>query len=140
MSYATLADVQKLIMQDQLILLTDDEDNGVLVTSRVDDALETATITIDSYLSERYELPFATEQQILVVLCAQIAGYLLHVRRNEIPETWVSIHKNSLSMLEKISKGQISLGASDPDVAEDGGRLEISSGEAMFGDDELEKF
>ena len=140
MSYATVADVQKLIALDQLILLTDDEDNGTLVTSRVEDALETASTTIDSYIGDRYKLPFSATQPILNVLCAQIAGYLLHVRRNEIPETWENIHKNALKMLEKINEGKISLGASDPEDDGESGDFKVNSGEAMFGDDELEKY
>ena len=140
MSYATINDLIKLLPEETLIGLTDDEDLGVVNTDRVDAALETATVVIDGYLASRYSLPFSSTPPILSSICVDLAGHLLHIRRDLNSEMWEKRHENAVRFLEKIGEGKLSLGAAEPTGTGDKESLAISAPAALFGDDELERY
>lgn len=140
MSYATIDDLKKLLPESQLIGFTDDEDLGVVHVETVEAALESATITIDGYLANRYSLPFAETPQILTSMCVDIAGHLLHIRRDQISESWEKRYDNAIKFLEKVNNKQLSLGREEPSGTGDKESLQVSGPAAIFGSDELEKF
>jgi len=55
MAYCTLEDLKEKVSEDVLIELTDDEDTGVIDTSRTDRAMADAESEIDSYCAARYQ-------------------------------------------------------------------------------------
>ncbi len=140
MIYATQSDLEQFISEDELIGLTDDEDTGAVVSSRIESVLETASITIDGYLGGRYELPFSSPPQILTKLCVDIAGYLLHIRRNEVSESWEKRHNNAIRFLEKVNGGKLSLGVGDPEGTGENEKFQVGTSEKIFSKDELDKF
>lgn len=139
MSYATQDDLQALIPAEQLLLLSDDNDFGSIDGAVVDTALANASELIDSYLADRYELPFAEVPAILKNICVRVAGYELHARRGEVPDTWSDLRQYALSMLEKMASGQIRLGAAMPKQAATA-KMEISAADPLFSRDELDKY
>ncbi len=140
MSYATQADLEKLLPEKILLALTDDDNLGVIAVDTVEAALETASITIDGYLASRYALPFVETPPILTKICVDLAGHLLHLRRNQESELWQRQSENATRFLEKLSNGGLSLGAGDPIGTGDKESLQVSAPDALFGSDTLDKY
>ncbi len=141
--YATLADLELYIDRDTLILLTDDEDAGVVVESRVNKVLETASTIIDDHLAEAgVTLPLNDVPPRLVQLCCAIGGYLLHVRRDRASEMWEKQYNDALSYLEKVAQGTrtlVKLTGQEVE-ADGGGSVHVAGPAAMFGEETLDKF
>ncbi len=141
MAYATLADLEPWIDADTLIRLTDDGGIGVVDTSVVDTVLEAASLEIDGYLGGRYTLPLDPVPGIIGKLCVDITGYLLHVRREEAPgDYWENQYKNAIAFLDKVGRGQISLGAADPEGTGTGSEVRIASQDRVFDRTKLKGF
>jgi phage gp36-like protein len=117
MSYATLTDLQKVIDYAVLVDLTDDAGSGEIDTAKTDQALAAADVEIDAYLArdERYSLPLNPAPSIVTKLAADIAIYNLYARRSGPPEHWQKRYDNAIKMLERIGKGELSLGANAPE-------------------------
>lgn len=121
--YSTLTDIKKLIPEEVVIQLTDDENTGAVNQTRVDEAIAQADAEIDSYCGGKYSVPFATVPDIVKKISVDIAIYNLYSRRvEEMPETRSDRYKNAIRQLEGIAKGNISIGeATEPTAAEQGG-------------------
>lgn len=120
MAYSTLTDIIKLLPESAIIQLTDDEGDGVVNESRVNEAIAQADAEIDSYCGGIYTVPFATVPDIVKKISVDIAIYNLYSRKVEtIPETRAERYKNAIRQLTDISKGVISLGI-DPAPAQTG--------------------
>ncbi len=114
MSYSTLDDLKKLIPEEILVQLTDDEETGSVNQVRIDEAIAQADAEINAYCSPRYEVPFLPVPDLVRKLSVDIAIYNLYSRRaEEIPATRSERYKNAIRQLEGIAKGIVSLGV-DP--------------------------
>jgi len=143
MPYCTLDDIKKLIPEDALIQLTDDEGLGTVNQTRVDEAIAQADAEIDSYCGGRYSVPFSTVPEIIKKFSVDIAIYNLYSRRVEvIPEVRSERYRNAIRQLEGISKGLISLGVDPAPSASSDGRAETNktTDENVFSRDSLEGF
>jgi len=141
--YCALDDLKKLIPEEALIALTDDEGLGSVNQPRIDEAVKQADAEIDSYCGGRYAVPFTTVPEIIKKLSVDIAIYNLYSRRvEEIPETRAERYKNAIRQLEGITKGGISLGVAAAPEASTDGRAETNkeTDENVFSRDKLEGF
>ena len=132
MAYSTLTDVKKLIPEDTLIQLTDDEGAGVINEARVTEAIAQADSEIDSYLGIRYSVPLSPVPDVVKKLSVDMAIYNLYSRRvEEIPATRADRYKNSIRLLEGISKGTVSIGEKiEPEEAVSGDQPQVSTSES----------
>lgn len=127
MPYSTLDDVRKLIADESLIQLTDDEAMGVIDQNRVEEAIRQADAEIDSYCGERYSVPFSTVPEIVKKISVDIAIYALYSRRvEEVPAVRAERYRSAVRQLEGISKGVISLGVDPSPPASRDGRAETN--------------
>lgn len=119
MAYSTLTDIKKLLPEELLVQLTDDEGSGVVNPGRIDEAISGADAEIDSYCGTKYAVPFTTVPDLVKKCSIDIAIYNLYSRRvEEIPGTRSDRYKNAIRQLEGIAKGQISVGeATEPTAA-----------------------
>ena len=143
MSYSVLDYIKKLIPEDTLIQLTDDDGIGTVNQGRVDEAIAQADSEIDSYCGGRYSVPFATVPGIVKKISVDIAIYNLYSRRVEvIPETRADRYKNAIRQLEGISKGVISIGVDPaPSAAtQSSNTVEIATSEKIFSRDKMAGF
>ena len=144
MAYSTLTDVKKLIPEDTLIQLTDDEGAGVINEARVTEAIAQADSEIDSYLGIRYSVPLSPVPDVVKKLSVDMAIYNLYSRRvEEIPATRAVRYKNSIRLLEGISKGTVSIGEKiEPEEAVSGDQPQVSTSESdrIFTRDKLGGF
>lgn len=113
--YSTLDDIKKLIPEEIVIQLTDDEDLGAVNQARVDEAIAQADAEIDSYCGTKYSVPFSSPvPDIVKKISVDIAIYNLYSRKVEkIPDTRADRYKNAIRQLEGISKGLISIGEAE---------------------------
>lgn len=113
MAYCTAQDVIDRFGEDELIRLTAQANEfgeyGTEVNqTQLDRALSDASATIDSYLASRYPLPMANVLPILNRLACDIVRYFLH-DVSPLDEV-TNRYKEAIRFLEKVSKGEISLG------------------------------
>lgn len=140
MAYSTLADIKKLIPEETLVQLTDDEGLAKINQARVDEAIAQADAEIDAYLGARYTVPFAAPVPALPArLSSRMAVYHLYARKvEEIPKTRVDQYNNVLRVLEKIAEGKISIG--DESADEGTNEVQYSGEDRIFTRDKLTGF
>ena len=112
MAYCTIDDLKKALPETILIRLTDDISIGAVDKVKAEEALTSAAEEIDAYIGGKVKLPIAgTAPPILGKINIDIAIYNLYTRvKEEIPQTRTDRYKNAVRLLEKISKGEISIG------------------------------
>lgn len=116
MAYSTLADLKNQIDEEILMQLTDDEGIGIVNEDRATRGISDADEEIDGYVGIRYEVPLSTVPAIIRKLSVDIAIYNLYCRRGDVvPEVRANRYKAGIKFLEQIAKGQLSLGAQDPE-------------------------
>ncbi len=109
--YSTIDDLKKLIPEETLIQLTDDEGKGVVVVTRAEEAIAQADGEIDSYCAVKYAVPLVPVPGIVKKCSVDMALYNLYSRRvEEIPSTRADRYRNAVRLLEGIVKGTVSLG------------------------------
>ncbi|MBE7415084.1 MAG: DUF1320 domain-containing protein [Deltaproteobacteria bacterium] len=132
--YCTLDDIKKLLPEESLIQLTDDEGQGTVDQGRVDEAIAQADAEIDSYCAVKYRVPFDPVPDLVKKCSVDLAIYNLYSRRvEEIPQTRTDRYRNAIRQLEGISKGTVSLGVDPaPSAASHGERPDISGPARIF--------
>jgi phage gp36-like protein len=143
MAYSTVTDIKKLIPEETLIQLTDDEGAGIVNQGRIDEAIEGADGEIDSYLSAKYTVPLYPVPRVINKLSVDFAIYNLYSRRMEtIPETRATRHKDGVRLLEKIAEGKISIGEATEPTASGSNEAQVStsSEDRIFTRDKLSGF
>lgn len=113
--YASVDDITHQLDDAVLTQLTDDDgsgDYGHLVVVR---AIEDADSEIDGYVGSRYPVPMSHVPPVLRKLSADIAIYNLYSRRQGAPEHRDRRYQDAIRFLESVAKGDVSLGATDPE-------------------------
>lgn len=105
-----------------------------------------AEAEIDGYLGARYDLPLPRVPTLITRLAARMVRYRLYTSRPGLAEEWLTKdYEAVLSTLEKIRKGDISLGMT-PTGGQPGAekvrgrRVRASSRAPVFGRDNMEGF
>lgn len=131
MSYATPTDLDERYGASLITRLSDKDNTGVRVDTVIECALEDADVVIDGFLDGRYPLPLATVPRVLVRLATSLARY--HLEEACASERAIDDYKMAIKMLEKIGKGELSLGLStEGERPEPGTSVEIVSGGHVF--------
>jgi len=153
MPYCTLNDIKKLLPEETLIQLTDDEnlkpaaiDPGnaahAKIIGRIDEAIATADAEIDGYCAGRYSVPFSPVPPVIKGLSVEIAVYRLYQRRT-VPERTEKSYDKAVARLKDISKGLMTLGvAPQPAPADtgDGVSVNCTAEDRIFTRDTLKGF
>jgi phage gp36-like protein len=109
MSYATKADLGDRLTDKQLIELTDFDNAGVIVDSRITAAINDASAKIDSYAGARYSVPLAQSDQVKN-LCLDLTVWRLFTNRNlPLPESMKNNYDASMKFLLDVSSGKATL-------------------------------
>lgn len=143
MPYCTLTDILKLLPEETVVQLTDDEGTGAVHQTRVDEAIAQADAEIDSYCGARYSVPFSPAPDIVRKCSVDIAVYNLYSRRTEeIPEARSERYKNAIRQLEGIARGVITLGVDPPPAGSQVGQhgVDVGSEDRRFSRTKLEDF
>ena len=134
MAYSTIDDIRKLLPEQELIALTDDESLGTVEQGRVDEAIAQADAEIDSYCAVRYSVPVSPVPAMLRKLSVDIAVYSLYSRTvQSAPEVRAERYRAAVRQLEGISKGTLTLGVEQAQSAESSGaETNKTSDESVF--------
>jgi len=144
--YCTVDDLKKAIPEAVLIRLTDDAGAGVVDEDKTSEAIASAAEEIDTYIGGRVKLPIAgTAPPILGKINTDIAIYNLYSRvKEEIPQTRADRYKNAVRLLEKMAKGEISIGLQPPPDPPAAGEYEgagqVNARTKIFDPDTLGKY
>ncbi|TAN40792.1 MAG: DUF1320 domain-containing protein [Nitrospirae bacterium] len=114
MAYCTLDDIKGLLNTEIIMQLTDDENAGAIVESRVIAAIVDADAEIDGYCGVRYTVPFSSVPALIKKLSVDIAIYNLYSRKvDEVPEARKDRYNAAIVKLKDISKGIVRLDATE---------------------------
>lgn len=121
MPYCNLDEIKKLLPEETLIQLVDDENlkpaaitpSHTAMIGRIDEAIATADAEIDGYCAGRYSVPFLPVPPVVKALSVEISIYYLYKRRT-VPETIDNAYDRAVARLKDISKGIMSLGVTPP--------------------------
>lgn len=108
MAYAIKADIQKRLDDQKLVQLTDFTNSGTMDDSRITEALDLATATIDSYAGGRYDLPLTASDQVKD-LCVTIAIFKLYEGRQLVSEWAENAWTRAMKFLDDVRSGKASL-------------------------------
>jgi len=110
MAYCILEDIRQVILDAELIQLTDDARSGVINESRMAQAIASADAEIDGYCAARYTVPFSPVPPIIKKCSVDIAVYNLHARKAmSIPEARQVRYDNAVRILKDIASATVSL-------------------------------
>jgi len=143
MAYCTLDDIKKLLPEDSLIQLTDDEGTGAIDEDIINEVIAQADSEIDGYCGVRYSVPFSPVPAVIKKFSVDIAVYNLYSRRQEeIPETRSERYKNAIKFLEMLAKDTISLGIEPEPTATSNSYAETNktTNDRIFTRDKLKGF
>ncbi len=141
-AYCTLDDLVKLLPEDILVQLTDDDGLGVVDQVRVSESIETAGAEIDGWCKAGgYVVPFDPVPAQIKKCAIDIAIYNLYSRRVEtFPETREKRYKMAVDLLKAIAarKGP-ELGSTMVEAPRAEGLLTVSAPDRLFPHELLEK-
>lgn len=107
MSYSTLDDLKKILPEDTIIQLTNDEGADEVNVTYVTEAISLADGEIDGYIGGKYDVPLTSVPALIRRASGDIAVYIMYKRRvEEIPETRRTSYKDAIRLLEQIRDGK----------------------------------
>ena len=130
MGYCTKDELLTKIPEDYLTDLADDDGDGIVEDSIVNEAIEQASAEIDAYVGSRYPTPLSSVPKIIKKLCIDIAIYNLHLRSDKVTDAWKDVYKNAVELLKAIAKGDITLGVQ---AKSESTGFKVSARERLFG-------
>jgi phage gp36-like protein len=115
MSYCSPTDLANVKTTAELKQLSDLAGTGSVNTTVLQAACDQASNLIDGLISPQYPLPLATVPPMLLSIAVRLALYYLYVGRCSLPEDAKAAYDRDYAFLEKVGKGQASLGEPMPD-------------------------
>lgn len=132
MAYSTQVDMENRIGLEELKLLAGDP----IDTAKINKAITDADALIDSYLGKLYQVPVSPVPAVVSNISVEEAIYNLYGLGRRVPEYWQTRHDDNLNWLDKVAKGEVTLGI-DPPAAGSAGRPEFSSEKRVFTRDDM---
>ncbi|WP_036536715.1 gp436 family protein [Oceanobacter kriegii] len=129
--YAAQSDISARYSQDQLLLLTDRDQDDAPDANVVDQALQDASAEIDTYLAAKYQLPLPQVPAVLTRLCVDVAVYRLAADADMATEERRQRYDDAVSLLKRLATGAASLGLEQA-PASSSGAVFISGGKRNF--------
>ena len=116
MAYCVKDDLLTIMTEEELSLYMGDD-------ALVDEAIEDASSEIDAYLSRRYDTPVSPAPAILKKLCLDITLWNIVSRRqrSEAPPVALERYRAAIRLLEKIARGEITIGPGPAGPEPEGG-------------------
>ena len=110
MTYATVTDMQNRYPARDLIAISD-PNNASIQNAVITQALDDASVEIDSYIESRVTLPLTDPPAVLNLHCCTIAMYRLQsLRPLHDLEDARKRYDDCIKFLTRVSKGELTLG------------------------------
>jgi len=126
--YCTQDDLKEQISEQTMIELADDDGDGVPDAGIIDALITESGDMIDSYLRDKYLVPFTDPPVLIKRICRNLTVCALYRRRLEnLPDSIRDLQQEQLALLEKLASGQVRIGApvADADPAQDRGYYQV---------------
>ena len=133
MAYITKDDLEKRLSSEYLLMIADDDQDGVLDEQVIDEAISQAQSEVDTYIGTRYEVPILDPPQVVKKLTADLAIYYLHMRKDNMPEPVQKLYDGALKLLTLIAQGKVTLGVSEQVEQTSGSAIMIKARDRLFG-------
>ena len=119
--YATAQQVIERYGAGMVRLLTDRDGAGAVDPLVLERALADAAAEIDTYLAAKYDLPLIGTPRVLTRLAVDIAVYRLAAGADLATDERRRRYEDAVKLLERIARGEASLGLADPPPSAAGG-------------------
>lgn len=110
--YVTVAELARGLPADWAEQLTDDLGAGAADTDLLEGAIADAEAEVDAHVGRVLPLPLSTVPRFLGLLALDIAVYRVFGRRQIADEAVDARYKAAVRSLEKLARGEVSLGLS----------------------------
>ena len=110
MSYCTQADLLTAVSRNDLIQLTDVDDEGTINTATVAAAIAEAEADVNGYIARRRDVPVSPVPDKLKFLTVRWSLFVLHRYRHSVTEDMDKDHERDVKWLEAYAEGEGSLG------------------------------
>lgn len=143
MSYCSKTDLENAFGATLIIELTDDSGTGSADATKVTRAIADADAVIDAHLRAHYDVPLDTTPDLIRKLSKDLAIFVLYQRRAsafEIPEWMIVNHRDAMSMLGLLRKGEMDLGVEPPPAASSAEVATTDGPDRLFTADTMEDF
>jgi phage gp36-like protein len=154
MRYCTLADLQLAIPLQTLIALSNDAQPDLsyggpsvppqLVMEVIEDRVRQAEEVVDAHLRGRYTLPLLPVPTVIKDIAIKLARHELYARRPEggdLPDAVTRTYKASMSMLEQIRDGKLTIGMPlTGEAAPEAGEMKVRTRERRFNNNVLDRY
>ncbi len=106
--YASVEDLKTRWGEDEYLLLSDPDNDGVTSETIINQALTDATDEINGYVAKKYDLPLSENPNVLKRICVDIAVYRLSAEA-QYTEEKRKRYEDAISYLNKLSRGDVVL-------------------------------
>ena len=125
MPYANLQDMIEAFSAEELLIVADDNDDGQIDESSVNQALDKASAKIDLYIGTRYDLPLPVNLPdrtvtLLKELACDLAIFRLSNDTVGDSDKKTQANKDAIDTLTRISEGKLKLAINTQDTDADG--------------------
>lgn len=132
MPYTTQQELIDRYSENVLLVLADQDNDGVLDANVITQAITDASELMDSYLSKRYALPLPIVPMPLKRICGDIALYLLS-GNGTVTDERRKRYEDAIKFLQALAKGDVTLGSGiEQDNANSVGQVELDSNPRLF--------
>ena len=140
MAYCTPDDIRKILPEDILVQLTDDDNQGVVDEEKLVEALSDGECEVNGYASSRYTTPFDPVPQIIRKLTLDVGIYNLFSRRENVPENRKERYGNAVKMLNQLAAGKLTIGEVEKPAVQTGNTIKMTSKAKLFDEATLNTF
>lgn len=132
MPYTTQQELIDRYSENVLLVLADQDNDGVLDAVVIAEAITDASELMDSYLGKRYTLPLPVVPMPLKRICGDITLYLLS-GNGTVTDERRKRYDDAIKFLQALAKGDATLGAGvEQDNANSVGQVELDSNPRIF--------
>lgn len=132
MPYATVADLLAAFGEQEVTVLTDREDTGMVDGTVALGALERASSEADTYIAARYALPLQSVPQALAAVVCDIARYRLSGGETTETTPIADRYKAAVTWLKDVAAGRAVLPGVATNAPGGEGGVEFSTGRRDF--------
>lgn len=114
--YCTIDDIIATISESEIILLTDDNQSGLINQDIVNNIILNTTTLINGYVSGVYKTSLISGNLLLKAICVDLTIYELYKRRKSNEELYRQYYEDAMAKLEAIADGTIKLSTESTDA------------------------
>lgn len=132
MSYVTISDLEKAFGENELLALSDRDNQGEISVSVLEEAIRRAISEAESYLVRRYVLPPVPPPAALVAAICDIVRFRLTGGPVTETDPIKDRYKLAIDWLKRVASGEVIL-SELVEIAPPGGEIEFSTGQLVWG-------